>query len=271
MAGYTSERVSPDHYGATIEDRLIYLLHERTYRFAADFVVNKDVLDFGCGDGYGTSLLAGRARNMVGVDVDGPAIELARQKYASPGLRFSHVDPRDMGIPALDAASADVTVSFQVIEHVEDVPRYLTAIHRVLRRGGRFLLTTPNAQSRLLPFQNPWNKHHLREYTEQDLTRTLSAHFQVDEVLGLTYTPEWLRVETRRVTRNKWVLWPISNRLLPTSLRQRLLYAMWTMARRDRPRITAPRTTATPTIDDVLVTSESIAGCPSLLVVCTKT
>lgn len=270
MAGYTSERVSPDHYGATIEDRLIYLLHEKTYRFAAGFVEDKDVLDFGCGDGYGTSLLASRARSIAGVDVDGPAIELARRKYAAPGLRFSHVDRGDLRIPGIDTASVDVTLSFQVVEHVEDVSRYLAEIHRVLRKGGRFLLTTPNAASRLLPFQNPWNKHHLREYTDEALVRTLSPVFHVDNVFGLTYTPEWLPVETRRVTRNKWVLWAVSNRLVPTSLRQRLLHATWRMARRGRAR-SERMTGSVPTIDDVLVTSESIAESPSLLLVCTKT
>jgi SAM-dependent methyltransferase len=44
-------------------------------------------------------------------------------------------------VPLADAA-ADLVVSFQVLEHVEDVSRYLGECRRLLRGGGRMLLST---------------------------------------------------------------------------------------------------------------------------------
>jgi 2-polyprenyl-3-methyl-5-hydroxy-6-metoxy-1,4-benzoquinol methylase len=268
MADYTSERVSPEEYERTTEDRLIYLLHEKTYRFAAEYVAGKSVLDFGCGDGYGTRILAERSRNIVGVDVDSPTIELAKKKHSSASLTFACQPPEAAQLP-FDAGSFDVAVSFQVIEHVDDVALYLKEIHRVLRNGGRFLLSTPNASSRLLPFQNPWNKHHLREYSLRELTAVLGAHFHVEQALGLTYTPPWLDIETRRVTRNKWLLLPLSNKLVPQPLRRRLLQRAWDVAHARRP-TEPPRTDAQPDLDDVVITAQNVVASASLLIVCQK-
>jgi 2-polyprenyl-3-methyl-5-hydroxy-6-metoxy-1,4-benzoquinol methylase len=265
MAEYTSERVSPDEYSSSTEDRLIFLLHQKTYLFALDYVGAKNVLDFGCGDGYGTRMLAERSAVILGIDVDPAAIELARKKYSHPSLAFRHIG----GLPLpFESESFDVVLSFQVIEHVDDVPFYLEEIHRILKKGGRFLLTTPNAKSRLLFFQNPWNKHHLREYTPGQLTQVLTPDFQIEHVHGLTYTPDWIAVENRRVYRNKWLLWPLSNKLVPDSLRRRLLQSVWNFAHRKdvQPRSSVARL---PKIDDVVVTSSDVPASPSLLVIST--
>jgi 2-polyprenyl-3-methyl-5-hydroxy-6-metoxy-1,4-benzoquinol methylase len=270
LTEYTSERVSFDQYQATVEDQLIFLLHEKTYRLAADLVRDKHVLDFGCGDGYGTHILAQWSKNTTGVDVDGPAVALARDKYPYPGLSYEQIKAGSRLTLPFKSESFDVVVSFQVIEHVDSVKDYLGEIHRVIRKGGRFICSTPNAQSRLLPFQNPWNKHHVREFTPLQLTRSVEPYFEIEHTFGLTYTPQWLEVERTRVTRNKWLLWPLTNKLVPTVLRRHLLRAVWKIAvgRKER----TPRAgVRTPGIEDVLVTADNIAACPSLLLVCRKT
>src|SRR5688572_17923396 len=47
----------------------------------------------------------------------------------------------DGSLPLADE-SVDCVVSFQVLEHVRDVPAYLTSIRRVLKRDGRVFLST---------------------------------------------------------------------------------------------------------------------------------
>ena len=268
MTEYTSERVSPDQYQATVEDQLIFLLHEKTYRFAAEFVRDKHVLDLGCGDGYGAHILAQRSKNTIGVDLDEPAVALARDKYRHPALSYKQV--REGSRLPFESDSFDVVVSFQVIEHVGNARHYLGEIYRVLRKGGHFICSTPNAQSRLLFFQNPWNKHHVREFTPLELTRTVEPYFEIEHTFGLTYVSHWLDIETKRVARNKWVLWPLTNKLVPAPLRRQLLQGAWKLVVALRARTSRPVGTRVPGIDDVVVTAENIAGCPSLLLVCHK-
>jgi len=67
------ERIVPDE-----TEPGIVALHLKRYEFARPFCVGKDVLDAGCGVGYGTAYLAETARRVVGVDVDADAIEYAR-------------------------------------------------------------------------------------------------------------------------------------------------------------------------------------------------
>jgi SAM-dependent methyltransferase len=50
------------------------------------------------------------------------------------------------GLP-LENASVDLAYSVEVLEHLEDQFLFFREVHRVLRPGGRFILTTPNVLS----------------------------------------------------------------------------------------------------------------------------
>jgi len=71
---------------------------------------------------------------------------------------------------------------------------------RVLRPGGRLVLTTPNRRLRLLPFQKPWNPEHLREYSGGSLRQVLGRHFPEVEILGIRGPDEVEAIERARVT-----------------------------------------------------------------------
>src|SRR5213082_3394273 len=57
------ERIIPDE-----TEPGVVALHFKRYEFALPYSAGRDVLDAGCGVGYGSALLAERARNVVGVD-----------------------------------------------------------------------------------------------------------------------------------------------------------------------------------------------------------
>ena len=61
-------------------------------------------------------------------------------------------------VPPLDFPdrSFDCVISFQVIEHIKRDAEFVREIHRVLRPGGRFIVTTPNAPMSLT--RNPWHR-----------------------------------------------------------------------------------------------------------------
>ncbi|MEP6901719.1 MAG: class I SAM-dependent methyltransferase [Actinomycetota bacterium] len=76
----------------------------------------------------------------------------------------------------LPGESFDMVVSVEVIEHVEADDRFVSEISRVLKRGGIFLLTTPNGD-----WVENKNPDHKRHYKKKELSTLLNKYF--DEVI----------------------------------------------------------------------------------------
>ena len=162
----TAERVSRD-----ASDNFVFQRSLLAYDRAAE-IVSGDVLEIGTGTGYGIELVAPHCDRFVTVD-----------KYAAGGDRHAaNVEFRRMCVPPLGFGdeSFDFVITFQVIEHIDDDAAFVREIARVLRPGGRLILTTPNAPMSLT--RNPW---HVREYTAEQLRRLLAARFSEIETLGV--------------------------------------------------------------------------------------
>jgi 2-polyprenyl-3-methyl-5-hydroxy-6-metoxy-1,4-benzoquinol methylase len=99
------------------------------------------LLDVGCGDGQFLHQMAKEGWQGTGIDFDGAAIETGRKKYGL-NLGVGDFQTADFDIDDFDA----VTMS-HVIEHVPDPVAFLDKCRRVLRPGGRLVLSTPNARS----------------------------------------------------------------------------------------------------------------------------
>jgi SAM-dependent methyltransferase len=67
-----------------------------------------------------------------------------------------------------------------VIEHIKRDKDFVKEVNRVLRKGGKFIVSTPNAPMSLT--RNPW---HIREYTEQQLRDLLATDFSSIEAYGV--------------------------------------------------------------------------------------
>jgi SAM-dependent methyltransferase len=143
-------------------------------------------VDAGCGEGYGLALLrAAGADRVLGVDLDAPTVAHARARYGGPGTGIEVAVAELREIPLPDDAAA-VTVSFQVIEHLHDIPGYLVELQRVTVAGGEVLLATPNRLTFTPGSDTPVNPFHTVEFTAAELTRLLRrTGFEVAEVLGL--------------------------------------------------------------------------------------
>lgn len=167
------ERIVPDE-----TERGIVALHLKRYEFAAPWCTGKDVLDAGCGVGYGTAQLAGVARRVVGVDLSEEAIGYARGRYARPNVEFAVGD-----VQALDFAegSFDAVCAFETIEHLPEPARFVREARRVLRTGGVLLASTPRAAVTAV---SPANPFHEREFTPADFARLLRAEFPSVELYG---------------------------------------------------------------------------------------
>lgn len=97
------------------------------------------VLDLGAGDGAFAADLTAAGCTVVAVDVAQEALRRARARV--PGLD-ARLAPEDGPLP-LDEDAVDLVWAGEVLEHVADVTGLLAEVRRVLRWGGRLVLTTP--------------------------------------------------------------------------------------------------------------------------------
>jgi ubiquinone/menaquinone biosynthesis C-methylase UbiE len=147
------------------------------------------VLDLGCGEGQFSAQLVQAGARVVAVDVAEEPLRRARRRV--PGLDARLIDG-EASWPLADA-SFDAVWAGEVIEHVADTAAWLSEVRRVLRSGGRLLLTTPsNGRLRLLQLalsrrafaerMDPLGEH-LRFYSRATLSRLLlDFHFADLEV-----------------------------------------------------------------------------------------
>ncbi len=158
----TAERVS----SIEMSDNVIYQRHLVAYNYAAANISGK-VLEVGCGEGYGLSLLADKADEYIAIDKFAP--DLSRFAARLNNVHFIQMDVPPLGFPD---DTFDAIVSFQVIEHIEEDEALVKEMARVLKPGGKLILTTPNKNMSLT--RNPW---HIREYRATELAALLQIHF----------------------------------------------------------------------------------------------
>jgi ubiquinone/menaquinone biosynthesis C-methylase UbiE len=103
-------------------------------------VHDKDILEIGCGNGYGAYLLhQGLPHSYVGLDLMEEQIGKARQRY--PQYQFLLQDATDLS--QFREASKDVAIIFGVLHHIPAWRKVIDEIKCVLRPGGSFFVEEP--------------------------------------------------------------------------------------------------------------------------------
>ena len=163
-------------------------------------------------------------------------------------------------------ASFDCVISFQVIEHIERDAEFVREIHRVLRPGGRFVVSTPNAPMSLT--RNPW---HVREYTPEQLRELLGGTFREVESLGVAGNEKvrsYYERNRRAVERiARWDIFDLQHRL-PRCLLQ-LPYDLLNRINRRRLLKADPEQTCSIRMDDYRIAPVS-EDCYDLFYIATK-
>ncbi len=149
--------------------------HKQRYLSILQMVEGKTVLDIACGEGYGTSILSSRARQVFGVDINPDLVEHASRKYNQENISFLHGSASQ--IP-LASNSVDIIVSFETLEHIDADTQnlFLAEVKRVLRINGVFIISTPNKKNYTDRY-NHRNEFHLCELYEDEFEKLLKRHF----------------------------------------------------------------------------------------------
>lgn len=110
------------------------------YAWALAHCAGKDVLEVACGTGPGLGLLKAKARSLVAGDISEEILQRARTHYGN------RVDIRRMDAMALPFGdrSLDIVIIFEALYYVPDAVRFVAECARVLRPGGKVLVSNAN-------------------------------------------------------------------------------------------------------------------------------
>ena len=174
----TGERILPAREG---EISLVFSRHRFAYEYAQQFVVNKTVVDVGCGTGYGCKILAEKARLVYGIDYDEEAVAYCKSNYAGQNIRYIKMDANFLDIDR----QFDVAVTFQVIEHMQDLAKFVKHLKQAVKPNGIIFISTPNVkQPQKVKGANPF---HFNEMNYTQFRKLISDNFSLFEILGVAY------------------------------------------------------------------------------------
>lgn len=198
MSVYTTEIASK----VIASDNPIHQRLLKAYYLSLEYV-SGNVLEVGCGEGRGVDLIISKADAFTGIDKIPKVIGDLKSKYPGGDFRQATIPP----FSGLKDSNYDIVISFQVIEHIKKDLAYLEEIHRVLKPGGKALITTPNIKMSLS--RNPW---HIREYTAGELLALTKKIFPKAEMLGIGGNAKVMAYyEENRQSVNNIMKWDILN------------------------------------------------------------
>lgn len=108
--------------------------------FASRFITEGDtLLDVGCGEGIIQYFIRGKVKNLYGIDNSKHELKKAKRR----GFITQQINFDEDKFPFKDNFF-DVVTCLDVIEHVKDPTLLLGEIHRILKHGGKLIISTPN-------------------------------------------------------------------------------------------------------------------------------
>jgi SAM-dependent methyltransferase len=135
-------------------------------------------LDLGCRDGSLASALVLPPDRTIGIDIDQEALDAS----AASGI-FKPCRGDLWGALPIRTESLDLVVAGEIVEHVPFPSDLVAEVARVLRHGGRFVGSVPNAfrlKNRLTFLRGAWfepDPTHLRQFSPEMLRSMLALHF----------------------------------------------------------------------------------------------
>jgi len=137
----------------------------------------KQILDIGCGAGHLSDFLYKNGMTVISID-------FSQHMIISTKNNYSHLNPIIMSAEKLGFKdkSFDVVISYDLIEHLYDVKSHLKEVRRILKRGGFYIIKTPNKHIERLYniFKHPDNKY------RKAFHPSLQSHLSLNKISTIT-------------------------------------------------------------------------------------
>jgi ubiquinone/menaquinone biosynthesis C-methylase UbiE len=159
----------------------LYFQHMGRYLFTRQLAHGKFVLDAACGTGYGTAILAQSAYRAIGIDISKETVSYCNQHNQKDNTHFVNMDCTNLAFPK---ESFDLVVSFETLEHLKKIKRFVKELHRVLKPNGQLIISTPNRDIYALYNKNRKNEYHTCEFDENGFRELMEPHFKIEKIYG---------------------------------------------------------------------------------------
>lgn len=133
------------------------------------------ILEIGCGAGSMTAHLHKKGFNIIGTDLSKDLLNYAVKTHPKCNYILMSGEKLDFKDDYFD-----VVMSFDVIEHIPDVEQHFKEVHRVLKKGGKYIFVTPNKIVNL-PYcifkdksLTRWKKYHMSLQTKRSICKKFS-------------------------------------------------------------------------------------------------
>lgn len=147
--------------------------HKDRYFFASKYAKDKIVIDTASGTGYGADILynIGKAKKVYGIEINDKAVAYAKYKYGNDNIIYNQGNILNL---TFDDEMFDVFTSFETIEHVNDEDTQMKEVKRVLKKGGLYILSTPNN----------WGltEFHVKDYDYFSIKELVSKYFKIQKI-----------------------------------------------------------------------------------------
>lgn len=137
-AKVVKNETKPLSYLANSEDTY-WAVKQSLNQITKDSIVCPRILEIGCGLGYLTYSLNKEGYNTTGLDISKEAISNAKQNY---GDYYIWGDLHEYS--SSHANEYDIIIFTEVIEHLHDITTFMQSLLKLLKPGGKIILTTPN-------------------------------------------------------------------------------------------------------------------------------
>lgn len=159
------------------------------------------VLDVGCGGGILTEAMSQRQAQVVGIDLAGKPLQVARLHALESGANVTYRAIAAEALALEQAGQFDLVTCMEMLEHVPDPAQTIAACAQLVKPGGQVLFSTINRNPKAFLFAIVGAEYVLRLLPRgtHDYARFLrpselakgarAAGLDVEEITGLHYNP----------------------------------------------------------------------------------